>query len=238
MRQKVALGLTALLLLATLAITAHASWTEFEGIDGYVYGYGAPVQGIVVRVYNVTSGELEGYGVIPGAPPTKGELGTDITDENGYFHIAWLYGYGVTYKVVAETPVGDITKYVQVRCGSTTRVNFCYYYCYTIGYWKNHPEAWPVTLLIIGGVTYGQPALLDKLWSANAKDATYMLAAQLIAAKLNVLNGAYASEEVLEAIDDADAFLTAHPLGSNPRGVDRSYALDLKDALDDFNNGY
>lgn len=238
MRQKVALGLTALLLLATLTITAHASWTEYEGIDGYVYGYGTPVQGIVVRVYNVTSGELEGYGVIPGDPPTKGELGTDITDENGYFHIAWLYGYGFTYKVVAETPVGDITQYVKVNCKATTRVNFCYHYYYTIGYWKNHPDEWPVTSLTIGGVTYDQTKLLDILWDAKAKDATYMLAAQLIAAKLNVLNGAYASEEVLEAIDDANAFLTAHPYGSNPRGADRRYALELKDALDDFNNGY
>ena len=80
--------------------------------------------------------------------------------------------------------------------------------------------------------------MLARARNAKAKDATHMLAAQLIAAKLNVLNGAYASEEVLEAIDDADAFLTAHPYGSNPRGADRSYALALKDTLDDFNNGY
>jgi hypothetical protein len=236
MRQKAALGLTALLLLATLAITAHASWTITEGIDGYVYGNGTPVQGIVVRAYNVTSGELEGYGVIPGDPPTKGELGTDITDVNGYFHIAWLYGYGFTYKVVAETPVGDITKYVQVYCGSTTRVNFCYYYYYTIGYWKTHPEAWPVTSLTIGDVTYDQNQLLGMLWNAKAKDATHMLAAQLIAAKLNVANGAY-SPSISDTITQADAFLTEHPYGSNPRGADRSSALHLKDALDDFNNG-
>jgi hypothetical protein len=237
MKQKVALGLTALLLLATLAITAHASWTITEGVDGYVYGNGTPVQGIVVRVYNVTSGELEGYGVIPGAPPTKGELGTDITDESGYFHIAWLYGYGVTYKVVAETPVGDIIEYVQVYCGSTTRVNFCYYYCYTIGYWKNHLEDWPVTSLTIGGVTYDQNGLLSILWNANAKDATYMLAAQLIGAKLNVANGVDSSA-ISGTITEADNFLSANPLGSNPQKAYRDYALTLKDALDDFNNGY
>jgi hypothetical protein len=237
MKQKAALGLTALLLLATLAITAHASWTITEGIDGYVYGNGTPVQGIVVRVYNITSGMLEGYGVEDGS---QGMLGTDITDENGYFHIAWLYGYGVNYKVVAETPVGDITQYVQVRCGSTTRICFCYYYYYTIGYWKTHPDEWPVTSLEIGGEELDQQDALDILWNAKAKDATYMLAAQLIAAKLNVLNGAYASEEVLDTIDDADEFLTplTDKLGSNPRGAARSYALGLKDVLDDFNNGY
>jgi len=52
-----------------------------------------------------------------------------------------------------------------------------------------------------------------------------------------VLNGAY-SPSILGTIANADAFLIGHPLGSNPRGSDRSYALELKDALDNFNNGY
>lgn len=218
--------------------SVNASWTITEGVDGYVHRNETPVQGIVVRVHNITTDMLEGYGVKD--DDSQGMLGTDITDADGYFHIAWLYGYGVTYKVVAETPVGDIIQYVEVYCGSTTQVNFTYCYeaePYTIGYWKNHPEAWPVTSLTIGDVTYDQTQLLDILWNAKAKDATHMLAAQLIAAKLNVLNGAY-SPTISETIDEADAFLTEHPYGSNPRGADRSHALELKDTLDYFNNGY
>ena len=109
---------------------------------------------------------------------------------------------------------------------------------YTIGFWKNHPDEWPVEYLEIGGVGYYQDDLLPILRKANAKDATSMLAAQLIAAKLNMLNGAYTPQSILDTIADADTFLSIHPLGSNPRGSDRSYALMLKDTLDYFNNGY
>jgi len=237
MRHKLILGLIGFWLVATLTIPAHASYSISEGIDGYVYGNGMPVEGIYVHVYNA-SDMHEGYGVNP--DNSQGMPGVDITDADGYFHIAWLAGYGNTYKVVAETPVGDLVQYVQVNCGQTTRVCFNYSYGaepFTMGYWKNHPEAWPVTSLEIGGITYTQEQLLWILENANAKDATCMLAAQLIAAKLNVANGA-SSPSISDTIDDADMFLMSHPLGSDPRGADRSYALELKDALDYFNNGY
>ena len=110
----------------------------------------------------------------------------------------------------------------------------------TIGFWKSHPDAWPVGSLTVGGVTYTKDQALQILKNANAKDATSMLAAQLIAAKLNVFNNACpASSPVFDtyAMNDADTFLVAHPLGSNPRGADRTYALMLKDILDGFNNG-
>ena len=90
--------------------------------------------------------------------------------------------------------------------------------------------------MTIGGVTYNQEQLLDILRQANSKDATLMLAAQLIAAKLNVLNGAYAGS-ITDTINNADAFLVAHPLGSELQEEERDYAIDLKDLLDDFNNG-
>ena len=109
----------------------------------------------------------------------------------------------------------------------------------TIGFWKTHPESWPVESITIGGVPYTiAEAISIILRNANSKDATYMLAAQLIAAILNVYNGADASAEILETIGQADAFLTIHVLGSNPQGQDRVDALTLKDLLDDFNNGY
>jgi hypothetical protein len=241
MKQKIILGLIALLMLSALALTVNASYTIGEGIDGYVYRCGIPAEGIVVRVYNSTNG-LEGYGVIPDGTPTKGELGTSITDVNGYYHVAWLAGGSHSYTVVAETSLGNIIGTAEVLylgCGETRRVDFCY--CpgvgtFTIGYWKNHLEDWPVTSLTIGGVTYNQIQLLGILRNANSKDATYMLAAQLVGAKLNVANGADSSS-IATTIANADAFLTSHPLGSNPRNADRDYALDLKDALDSFNNG-
>jgi hypothetical protein len=84
---------------------------------------------------------------------------------------------------------------------------------------------------------------LQILKEANAKDATKMLAAQLIATKLNRLSGAspcfyYCGKQINidDIISDADTFLTNHPIGSNPQGEDRQTALRLKDILDAYNN--
>jgi len=113
------------------------------------------------------------------------------------------------------------------------------------GYWKNHPEAWPVEEVEIGNVTYTKEEALTVLREANAKDATRMLAAQLIAAKLNRLAGVSACfyncrklVNIDDVISDADSFLVNHPLGSDPRGEDRETALWLKDLLDAYNNQY
>ena len=106
---------------------------------------------------------------------------------------------------------------------------------HTIGYWKNHPGAWPVEQIEIGGVIYSKAEAIVILKAANSKDATHMLAAQLIASKLNIL--ADGPADIQPVIDAADAFLVAHPYGSDPQGADRAYALNLKDQLDAYNNG-
>src|SRR5215212_8064841 len=61
---------------------------------------------------------------------------------------------------------------------------------FTQGYWKNHPEAWPVDSLELGSVTYSRDALLDIFHQPVAGNGLISLAHQLIAAKLNVANGA------------------------------------------------
>ena len=104
----------------------------------------------------------------------------------------------------------------------------------TIGYWKNHVSAWPVTTLPLGCGTISQSAALNILKNARAKDMTSMLAAQLIAAELNVANDADTSIQVV--INQANAFLCSYPVGSNPQGNDRLLAESLKNALDAYNN--
>ena len=106
---------------------------------------------------------------------------------------------------------------------------------YTIGYWKNHPEAWPVDTIEIGGITYTKGEALELLWNAKAKYATKILAAQLIAAILNVESGASPPGTT---IDDANAFLSIHPIGVKLSKADRAEALSLKDILDSYNNGF
>src|SRR5262249_48664036 len=57
------------------------------------------------------------------------------------------------------------------------------------GYWNNHPSAWPVTSLTLGGYTYSKAELLTILNTQTISDARIILAKQLIAAELNVDNG-------------------------------------------------
>jgi hypothetical protein len=115
---------------------------------------------------------------------------------------------------------------------------------YTQGYWKNHASAWPVTSLTIGGVVYSQQQLLALFDTSPGGDASLILAHQLIAALLNVANGAVPSATVQQAINDAQAWMTANK-GSNaalPYGVPAgsaagNQATALTDTLDSFNSG-
>lgn len=107
----------------------------------------------------------------------------------------------------------------------------------TQGFWRNHEDAWPVEELTLGDVTYTQAELVVVLSTPpRGGDVTYILAHQLIAAKLNVAHGADASA-IETTLAEADAFLAANPLGSRPRGDVRDAGLELAAALDDFNNG-
>ncbi|MGM0577278.1 MAG: MopE-related protein, partial [Myxococcota bacterium] len=105
----------------------------------------------------------------------------------------------------------------------------------TIGYWKNHEEVWPVDAMTLGGIHYDHQACMDILKSANSKDASVMLGAQLIAAKLNAGNGA-STASVNAAIEDAEALLAIYIVGGNPEGADRDLAIAIKDELDAYNN--
>ena len=58
------------------------------------------------------------------------------------------------------------------------------------GYWKNHPEAWPVDELMIGCEIYGKEELIGMLKSPSKGDMELILIKQLIPAKLNKAAGA------------------------------------------------
>jgi len=102
---------------------------------------------------------------------------------------------------------------------------------HTIGYWKNHPEAWPVSSLTICGDLLSQSHLIDVLKSPSRKDKTLIMAKQLIAAMLNEAGG-----NACPTIVDAENWLCTHGgIGASRRDWDGGEAL--KDALDTFNNG-
>jgi hypothetical protein len=79
----------------------------------------------------------------------------------------------------------------------------------TQGFWKNHPSDWPVSSLLIGGVTFTEDQLLGVLETPpSGGNAALILAHQLIAALLNIANGSN-PDAISNTINDAQSLLGA-----------------------------
>jgi len=109
--------------------------------------------------------------------------------------------------------------------------------CKTPGYWKNHPDAWPVSTITMGGVTYTKAEAIAILMTPPRGDATYILAHALIPAKLNDAMG-YLPGTYADPISRADTFLSAHPLGTGDTltAGERAFCIELALWLDNLNN--
>jgi len=104
---------------------------------------------------------------------------------------------------------------------------------YTPGYWKNHPEDWPVMDLTVGCVDYSQRQLLRIFDKPTRGDMTIKMFHHLVAAKLNVLAGA--DDYIMSAIGDGDDFLCMYHLGSKPNGDRKKDAEAIKNELAAYN---
>lgn len=126
---------------------------------------------------------------------------------------------------------------------------------YSKGYWKNHagfgPQADVVTPLLPlwlgddGGdksmaVTDAQTAVdvLQQKTYGDPSNGITKLYAQLLAAKLNIENGA-SMVDIADVVSDADAFLAMHDWmdWGNLDMTQKHKVLGWKDKLDDYNNG-
>jgi hypothetical protein len=106
----------------------------------------------------------------------------------------------------------------------------------TKGYWKNHPEAWPVSSLVIGGQTRDKATLLAWL-AAEGTDNFNILASQLVASMLNVANDAEddcISATIASANTWIQTYEASRPIGS---GAAWTIGQPLAARLDDYNNG-
>jgi hypothetical protein len=109
----------------------------------------------------------------------------------------------------------------------------------TLGYWKTHPEAWPVESITVGGVTYTKDAAIAWMKTPPKGDESISMFHQLVAAKLNVFVGNNSSC-IAEVIEAADAWLIQNPIGSNGKcggGGWTGGGGALHQQLDDYNNG-
>jgi len=107
----------------------------------------------------------------------------------------------------------------------------------TPGYWKNHPDAWPVQSITVGGVTYTKAQAITWLGSVG-KDKTTTMFSSLVPAMLNILIGNDGSC-VSSAIAAGNAWLAANPLGSGVAGGSAAWAAGEPThmTLDAYNNG-
>ena len=109
----------------------------------------------------------------------------------------------------------------------------------TPGYWKNHPEAWPVEEITVGGVTYSKEEAIAFLKTPEKGDKTFTMFRALVAAKLNVAIG-NPSGCISETITAADEWMAAFgPVGSGVSGDSDAWKTGepFADTLDDYNNG-
>jgi hypothetical protein len=108
----------------------------------------------------------------------------------------------------------------------------------TPGYWVNHPEAWPVASITVGGVVYTKAQALEIL-ARSGKDKTATMFSSLVPAKLNVLIGNDGSC-VSSTIATADEWMATYgPVGSGVHAASLAWKLGepLHRQMDNYNNG-
>jgi hypothetical protein len=84
----------------------------------------------------------------------------------------------------------------------------------TPGYWKNHPEAWPLDNITVGGETYTKEEAIEWMSKPVAGDKSITMFKALVAAMLNVEKGCDVSCCITSVIAQANEWMADHPVGS------------------------
>jgi hypothetical protein len=110
----------------------------------------------------------------------------------------------------------------------------------TPGYWKNHPEAWPVDEITIGGVPYTKDGAIAEMNKPVRNDKSLTMFKAFVAAYLNWKNGADV-ECIMYSINEAIWWLAAFPPGSEVAAKSEAWQYShgeaIYDMLDKYNNG-
>ena len=107
----------------------------------------------------------------------------------------------------------------------------------TPGYWKNHPDAWTVPGITVGGVYYTKAQAIAWLGKVG-KDKTATMFSSLVPAMLNVLIGNQGSC-VNSTIAAANTWLATYHLGSNVAASSYAWTIGepMHQQMDAYNNG-
>ncbi len=118
-------------------------------------------------------------------------------------------------------------------------------YCFTPpgtgtpGYWKNHPEAWPIEEITIGSVIYTKEEAIEIMQTSEKGDKTFTIFRALVSAELNVLVGNDDSC-IADTISTADVWMETYgPVDSGVKASSDAWkeGEPLYEELDDYNNG-
>ncbi len=108
------------------------------------------------------------------------------------------------------------------------------------GYWKNHPDAWPVYVIVIGEDEYRKKMALKYMKMPVKGDKTKTLFKAVVAAKLNVKIG-NDSSCISNTIMMADMWFYKYgPVGSGVHASSEAWykGEPIYQELDAYNNGY
>ena len=182
--------------------------------------YGDPMQGEAVftgtPTLNVFAGDASSFALGPNESITV-EIG-DLMDESGVALSGWRSSWGSeleygTEYVFCAFANASATVYQSGFTdnfeATTIQTQDC---TYTQGYWKTHPEVWAGFACLpmqLGSNFYTQADLLLILNQPVGGNGAISMAHQLIAAKLNICQGAN-SAAVVACVNAADAQLVAN----------------------------
>ncbi len=211
---------------------------EFDALGGWDAGAAFVVRGTFTGVptFNV-EGTADAY-VLAAGEAIEVELG-QLFDETGVAatstdELAPATEYVIRIRANGSGGVDPSAFSETMVVSSSGLAQNC---TFTQGYWKNHEEQWPVTSLTLGNVSYTAAQLLQIFNQPAQGNKLTILAHQLIAAKLNINNGADPSAAAA-TIASADALignLVVEPIGNG--NLPSNPATGYANTLDDFNNG-
>jgi hypothetical protein len=103
----------------------------------------------------------------------------------------------------------------------------------------NHPDAWCKSSLTLGCQSYAKAQAIAIMQQTTSGDMTYQLAAQLIAAKLNVGCTSSNSSCVTSAVSSADNWLCSNAIGTKVKANSAAWKSisSTFDTLTDYNEG-
>src|SRR5215831_2242749 len=161
---------------------AMGGWPADENDYRIIYCqfYGVPT-------WHVSTGNY----ILPAGGKVQVVVG-DIFDETGLYanydgELSDLTEYVVRVHAEGNNDATESPRSADIFVSTSQPLQNC---TFTIGYWKTHPEAWPVGSLTLGNHTYTAAELMQILNTQAQGNGLLIVAHQLIAALLNQADGA------------------------------------------------